>query len=776
MRKKILFLLIVLGFLLGLTACGVEQSKDDTIVYVPEFVIVEDNLDTNRCSCIMEDRVYFWREIGSNISLACVSEENSSAEPLLDYQQITPPDIPDISNTFLQWYIGSLQAASNGTIWESVPVQVTTQNEGIYSIKSFYVLRNLDQNGKELSRLDITCQDITGQNVSSLEDVVSEMGYFRGFSVDRDGTIYAMFDSSIAVLDKGGKLLFILPVPEDSSIGEINSIIVLSDGRIGVKVRRGHTIDETETCLRVLSKETRSWGETISLAPGSNISIYTGDDNALFYYRVASTLYAWREGATEGEYLLNLVDSGININALSNISTRPDGRLILAGKDFYSRDFQLAYLSPTPAYQLGKTVLTLATFGISSKLQQAVQEFNQTNGRYRISVMDYNQYGDGEAAITRMATEIGAGKMPDILDVSLIPDFRITLQKYLEDLWPYLDSDPELGRDKLMVRALEAEVVNGKLFSIGSAFRMYSYTGLTSVVGSRTSWTLEEMKATLETMTDGSVPFFGSRERMLRALMYLGGFRFVDTETGTCHFDSSEFKDVLAFCIEIPERTGVSGQAWIDAYRDGEVMLLPMGISDLYFLQYARYLFGGEVSCVGIPNDWGLTGSSIGLTECLAMSSTCEHKEGAWAFLRTRLLPQVPRDERVSSYYSDFPINKSDFNLMAQQAMSPEFELEHDGTYVLDSNGKKIEKEVSGGYQEAGPELAGLHYYAATQADYDQIMALYNAIENPSAVDSDILFIITEVSGAYFAGDMTLDKAVELIQNRANLYASEQLQ
>ena len=33
----------------------------------------------------------------------------------------------------------------------------------------------------------------------------------------------------------------------------------------------------------------------------------------------------------------------------------------------------------------------------------------------------------------------------------------------LEDLWPYIDADPDLGRDTLMLRPLEAMEYKGRL-------------------------------------------------------------------------------------------------------------------------------------------------------------------------------------------------------------------------------------------------------------------------------------------------------------------------
>lgn len=64
-------------------------------------------------------------------------------------------------------------------------------------------------------------------------------------------------------------------------------------------------------------------------------------------------------------------------------------------------------------------------------------------------------------------------------------------------------------------------------------------------------------------------------------------------------------------------------------------------------------------------------------------------------------------------------------------------------------------------------------YHAATQEDLDQVMALYEQIDTVYRWDESLEEIITDVSGAYFAGDKTLDETAKLIQNRAQLYVSE---
>lgn len=65
-------------------------------------------------------------------------------------------------------------------------------------------------------------------------------------------------------------------------------------------------------------------------------------------------------------------------------------------------------------------------------------------------------------------------------------------------------------------------------------------------------------------------------------------------------------------------------------------------------------------------------------------------------------------------------------------------------------------------------------YRNITSEEYEQILTLYEAVDSAYHWDESLGEIIIEIAGAYFAGDKTLEETVALIQNRAQLYMSEQ--
>ena len=74
----------------------------------------------------------------------------------------------------------------------------------------------------------------------------------------------------------------------------------------------------------------------------------------------------------------------------------------------------------------------------------------------------------------------------------------------LENLWPYIDNDPELGRDALMTRGLDSMEMDGRLYQVCNSFTICTAYGLKSLMGDRTSIALDEVLELYKTLPSGS--------------------------------------------------------------------------------------------------------------------------------------------------------------------------------------------------------------------------------------------------------------------------------
>lgn len=733
--------------LLLLTACGGKDgASTGQTVYVPEEVTYTSDLKSVSDACVLDGAVYLLGQTnGGGFQLQRFPLEGGEAAKLPDYRSGFPGD------GFLQ--SAALQAGTDGTLWvmEYGTVQSAREDGMGYQQDEAHILRNLDADGKELARFEY----------AALEESLG-LGVIHSLLAGGDGTVYAVGENWIAALDGSGTADFTL-----TSNASLAVFIPLGDGRIGVFERTYRQDGDASCKLRAIDPETRDWGESFALPPAA--IPYGGTGDALFYYECANTLCRWQKDAAEGEQILNLIDLGVE-GYNPNVFQAEDGGLVLLLTRYGETGTGIfpCRLIPTETNQLeGKTVLTLASLQLASTLQDAVMEFNRTNPDYRISVTDYSQYGNRQAALTHLAADIGAGKIPDILDLYAAPTARWAANGMLEDLWPYIDTDPELGRGALMERVFQAAEINGKLYEVGPYFAMQTLTGAKSAVGDRMTWTVEDMRQALEAMPEDCLATGYDRTEMLEYLIGLNWSRFVDWERGTCSFTGEEFKTLLLICKDFPgERISGGEEA---ACLNKEVMLYSMWADGFTFPQRAKYILGDDISYVGYPNEWGETGSSFAFTSSMAMSSGCGKKEGAWAFLRTLLLPQG--EKAVSRQY--FPVNQADFARQMEKLSTPAYSVDENGEYLYDDRGERIETPVA---QESYAGGVDLTYYAATREECDQLLALYGAIDSYIRRDSNLTAIITETAGAYFAGDKSLDETAELIQNRANLYVNEQAQ
>ncbi len=111
----------------------------------------------------------------------------------------------------------------------------------------------------------------------------------------------------------------------------------------------------------------------------------------------------------------------------------------------------------------------------------------------------------------------------------------------LEDLWPYIDADPEYSRDKLMSQPLIAAQTDGKLYRLPIDFGVTTAVGLGKVVGEYTTWTLADVNDALSKLPEGATVFnkYYTQAEMLQHCVAMNAESFMNWQDGTCSFDST---------------------------------------------------------------------------------------------------------------------------------------------------------------------------------------------------------------------------------------------
>ncbi len=670
-------------------------------------------------------------------------------------------------------------AAVDSDIAIDVPVE-----EPMYESQEIALRRHLDAQGNELESIDLS-----GLN-DKLQEMVGEDAYIGGASFDSDGNIYAVTEKMLYVLDSQMNLLFSLE-GEDMW----GNLIQLGDGKMGMqKWEYDETTEVSTNYLRVVDREAQAWGPSYVM-PSSAYNFYPGGGDYLCYYQVNDAIFGFKAGETnedgvgsgEGERLFSWIEADINTDDVRNFFFLPDGR-VAAVTMTWPEDGKgnaitnVVVMTSTPRSQLPeKTTLVYATMFLRYDARQKIIDFNKKSETHRIEVRDYSEYAvddsTGNAAVQKLNTEILAGNIPDILDTASLPMRQYGAKGILEDLWPYIDQDPDLGRDALMLRPLEANQQDGKLYEIFNSFSIRTVIGPGKIVGDRMSWTLADLQEALSKMPEGCSIFGQSdtRDGMLHMVMSMNMDQFVNWDTGECFFDSEDFKALLSFCNSFPAEFSWENVDW-DSWEEEEVramngkqLLLQSYISgfDEWTIQRPAAIFNNDFSFIGYPKEDGSCGSSFMTTRGVAMSSACKDKDGAWSFIRQVLLPQVKDEER---YYGNFPINRSDFDKMIAQTLEPIYETDENGEPLLDESGEPILVDRGTIWISEGVEVP---IRPTSQEDVDKVMALYNAVDSIYRNDEKIYNSVQEVAGQYFAGDKPLDDAAKLIQSKVKLYVNE---
>ena len=215
-----------------------------------------------------------------------------------------------------------------------------------------------------------------------------------------------------------------------------------------------------------------------------------------------------------------------------------------------------------------ENTLIYANLSESGPDREAIDKFNRTHEDVQIEVRDYLD-AEGGGDTTRLLAEIISGNGPDIIDMgrtrdastTLLPYQRMAKGGYLEDLWPYIESDPELGRGAVLEPPLKAAEVNGGLYAAFPSVRINTLVGAESIVGDRTSWTLAELREAFAFMPPDStiLAYTHSRQDAFVYIACMSLDSYVDWENGQCSFDDGGFRSLIEFVKDFPEKSPVDG-------------------------------------------------------------------------------------------------------------------------------------------------------------------------------------------------------------------------
>lgn len=802
--NKLLALMLIVASIFPLAACKSDSDITDTggnlsetaasaapeYVYASEFDTLVENSETGFAALAMTERGLYYAEL----------EKVGDATP----EGVTPEyegqyDINEV-RLYVRDFEGNAKKLDN-----FVPLKSAVEREGKrdYTTLSHPECMTLDEDGniiiveqivtswsdapEEISAESaeyfdyaqsqtesyLRVLDETGAEISCAELDIGEDVYISSMCQDERGNIvlaYAGTGSGLAAYSIDGAKQYDIAVD-----GYLYHAAKLKGGAVGALIYDNNN----GLVLRTADGASGTLSDEYCTLPIEVSELIPGAGEYDFYYTAGSSFYGYSLEREEADALFNWVECDVNGDNMSYIRVGEDGKVrgicAESGKG-NSVTVSLVTLYEVPSTQTAqKEELTLATVSATIELKDAVIDFNRKSDKYRVNIRDYyeltGQAGYDEA-VTKLTTELAAGNMPDILDLTELPYSQLAAKGILEDIYPYIDADKDLKREDFFENVLSSYEIGGKLYAAVAEFGITSVMGAQSVVGDKPGWTYADYYAALDTMPEGCQGFdwYCTKETMLRYSMMIDLGAYVDWASGECRFDGDSFKALLEFANSFPSNDEMASYETSEQdspehrISQGQQMLT---IASVYSFNETSgdNPFKTAATYIGFPNATGSSGSTIHGLESYAMTSACKDKAAAWEFLRTFLTEEY----QLEGFY--FPTNKNAYAALRADATKIEYETDDAGHILLDENGERKRKVI--GMMYDGTTTKEM-YSGMSEERAQAIDALISSADSAAEQDSSITDIVIEGAQAYFAGQKTAVETAKLIQSKANIYVNEQ--
>ena len=637
---------------------------------------------------------------------------------------------------------------------------------GSYQYIERYYLRRMDADGKELS-----CAELDVDAIKQGEDYV----YFNGLASAGEHQALLAGENALYIFDTDtGKLA--------GTIGGINwaqNLLTLHDGRVAVS----YYGDDGQK-LSVVDLENKKLGESWTVQ-GDLYQAAVGGGDYDFYYNNGVNFYGYKLETGKADKIFNWINCDVDNGNISGFTVTNDGRVIAISnewdKNYDKAETSLITMEKVPSSSLPqKETLTLAVQYLDWEARSQIIKFNRSHDSVRIELQDYSEYNteeDYEAGLTKLRTEILAGNVPDIIDLSGLPAKQLAAKGILADLYPLLDADPELSREDFFPNVLKAMENNGQLFSTCSQFYVISTVGAASVVGTEPGWTYKDLMAALEQMPEGCTVFSYSDTRydVLQMCLMLDMDRFVDWNTGKVSFDSPEFIELLNFAKNFPAEFDWENYEWTEEdsednrIRDGRQLLITEYLSGFENISNYENIFGGldAFTYIGYPTSSGV-GNMLNPSIGYAISSKCQNKEAAWEFVRVFLTEDYQKDNVYN-----IPSNIHCYEAKKTDLMTPTYIKDENGNIMLDPETGEKMMESKGGYWDSSKQ-EWVETYSYSKEEIDKVESVILNTERVYSSDTSIFDIVREQAEAFFAGQRSAEDVAKLIQSKTMIYVNEQ--
>jgi ABC-type glycerol-3-phosphate transport system substrate-binding protein len=776
-------------------------ALSEELVWSTEFHKTEDfGLDIS-APLIIGDAIYFFKTEAA-VSTADTGEDSYVYEPIFYSCKLDGSDYAPISD-YKPAYKPPFNA--NGTtdvstvalldadklyVAESSSFTYQDEESGNYVADSLCSIRLLDINdGKEINRLDTNELNEKYPDINIDHMIMSPTGNVAIASQYLDMTTFTQ-KIVTGVFSADGAKCTISEYQPNQQTFILQALVLLPDGEITASIYAG----DGHNALFYLDETTAELKDSGTSLPYSftNIVGFTNDGSVLS--NSLNGLELAKVNDETGIEFLNWLDCDLDINNTKLLGILDDTTIVCLTQNSGAMETEQSVVVITKTTKSEGNVkkeLMLACASLPYSIQNEIFEFNKTDSEYRIKVIDYSKYNtalDVFGGQTKLNLDIISGNIPDIILLDGLPYHNYAKHGMLEDLYPYIEADNELGGKSgivdIVFNTLESE--EGSLYQIASSFGISTLLSNREFAGDGDSWSIDEMLTVLDN-NEGMLPFgYTIREVLVEKLIQSNLDLFVNWQTGEVTFDSPEFRALLDLIETTPSGEEIQldvSRAFEDeklALNEWKQLCQIVNINTFEdFLETTTIMNGRDVY-KGFPSP-NESGSYVYYYDVTAITQNCADKPAAWRFVR-RLLSK--RYQSAGTY--SFPTNQALFVELSDSLMKADIynagdsvgdgvEAAIDETYRLNSDGKyEIPKGQVSAISSQG-EFLNYPYYSMTAEQFDRFVDLVGKVRQVAREDNTLAKIVTEETALYFSGQKGLDETLRVIQSRAKIYINEQL-
>lgn len=614
------------------------------------------------------------------------------------------------------------------------------------------------------------------------EEMVEENYLNRHPSVvDEEGKLYITQadGKQIWILNEMGELLCRLDFPQYV----LKSLAAAADGKVYGIVKEGE-----ESSLVIIDAKKQELEKLFALPGGEENGFLAADKEGALFYGSQTGWYACHIEQREAEKLFHWADLGINGKEIQSALLMDFSLGNFASEPFKAADFsavltlesaaKLTLTSGLPMEEIPdqREQIVLGVPAADSDLKDKVEEFNRRSFYYEVTIKEYGTDNGAQ----RMANEIFTGKGPDLFPLSMVDVPVFLNQGLLADFSPFLEDRKGLEREDLVEAVLRCNTQDNVLFSIPASFSLDVLIGKASTLPKSGSWTMEEYLDYVDSHRGAEVAggsYVVESEADAQVVLALVALQanmeyFVNWEKGEAHFDSPQFLHLMQFAKDYhADIRAMRGLDVLSLVQEGKVLFYNRNISTMDDYLTCQAVLEGDAGFIGYPTADGSPYYRLQGWDAYGIRANSGKQEGAWAFIEFLLTAFCEGQEENKKMVFGFPAMADSFEAMLQKSMVKEYQKGEMGDFRCDANGNPIE------IPKESKQIAGETYqiYAAAKEDAAAFRELVEkASASRGAENTTVSQIVGEELIYYMDGRKTAEQAVEIIQNRVQLFLNEQ--